>query len=78
LHFRHAAFRIVRAGEMGHFNDFADFGALLQRVVSRGIVVREKAGAVHAAVHFQPHGCRLLPIVRQAVFQLRLLVDDRP
>ena len=78
LHFGHAAARLVGAGKMAEFYDVGHLGRLLQGGVGGGEIVREKAGAVHARIHFEPHVYRLLPIVRQQSFELPLAAHRRP
>ena len=78
LHVGHAALFFVGAGEMAGFDDGGHFAALHQRGVGGGVVMREEAGAVHAGIHFQPHGNGRLPVVAQQAFELPLAADHRP
>ena len=63
---------------MRHLHNLPHLAALAQRGKRRRIVMREKARAVHPAVHLQPHRCWLAPIKRQQPLQLRLTMHHRP
>ena len=78
LHFGHAAFFFVGTGEVADFHDVGNFAALRERGVGRSVVVREKAGAVHAGIHFQPHFHRRFPFVFQQGFELPLVGHHGP